>query len=99
MCPIVLSHIVIGDGSFNKEDKRIRIFTNSFTYQECIILSNSINNNCNIKSRVLFDRTGLKNDDQYIITIGRKELKKVQKLLSMHIHSSMIYKIGYPVYN
>ena len=94
MCPIVLAHLIMGDGSFSKVDNRIRIFTNSFTFQECCLLADSITKNCDIECRVLFDRVGKKNEKQYILTIGKKQLTKVQTVLAPHMHKSMIYKIG-----
>jgi len=94
MCPIVLAHLIMGDGTFSKKDKRIRISTYNFTFNECNMLADSITKNCNINCKVLFDRVNSKNQKQYILTIGKKELIKVQKNVSIHMHKSMLYRIG-----
>lgn len=40
-----------GDGNFGK-DGRVRIYT----YKECVLLSNSIKENCFLKCEVIYDR-------------------------------------------
>lgn len=94
ICPIVLAHLIIGDGSFNKTDQRIRIYTNHFSFEECDILANSIINNCKINCKVLYDRTSTSGQKQYILTIGKKELIKLQNIVKYHIHDSILYRIG-----
>lgn len=48
-----------------KVSKGLKLSTNSFTYNECLILINALNNNFNIKSSI--QSAGYK--DQYIIYI------------------------------
>lgn len=96
LCPIVLAHLIMGDGTFSSKDSRVRIYTNHFSYQECNILANAITQNCDVQCKVLFDRIGgsSKNEKQYILTIGKNQLRKLQELVSPHMHSSMLYRIG-----
>lgn len=94
LCPIVLAHLIIGDGTFSHKDGRIRIYTNHFSLLECNMLANAIVTNCNIQCKVLFDRVGRSGDKQYILTIGKKELIKLQGMVSHHMHKSMLYRIG-----
>jgi len=94
LCPIVLAHLIIGDGTFSSKDGRIRIYTNHFTFEECDILANAITLNCSIQCKVIFDRKGKTGDNQYILTIGKNQLIRLQEILSPHIHSSILYRIG-----
>lgn len=96
LCPIVLAHLIMGDGTFSAKDSRIRIYTNHFSFQECSLLAQAITLNCNIECKVLFDRIGGRSDGdkQYILTIGKNQLIKLQELVSPHMHSSMLYRIG-----
>lgn len=73
---------------------RVRIYTNNYTLEECILLRDSIKNNCGIKCEVLFDRVGKNKENQYILTIGKTELKKLQSLVKPYMHISMLYRVG-----
>jgi hypothetical protein len=96
LCPIVLAHLIMGDGTFSAKDSRIRIYTNHFSFEECNLLADAITHNCNIHCKVLFDRIGgpSGDDKQYILTIGKNQLIKLQELVSPHMHTSMLYRIG-----
>ena len=93
MCEIVLAHFIMGDGNYGK-DGRVRIYTNNYTLEECILLRDSIKNNCGVKCEVLFDRLGKDKKKQYILTIGKTELKNLQSLVKPYMHSSMLYRVG-----
>ncbi len=93
MCEIVLAHFIMGDGNYG-QDGRVRIYTNNYTLEECILLRDSIQENCDVKCEVLFDRVGKDKKDQYILTIGKIELKKLQSLVKPYMHSSMLYRVG-----
>jgi len=77
------------DGNFDKNRKRIRIYTNSFQKDEVQNLALAINNKLGIYTGVLYDRK-----DQWILTIGTKNLKLLRNIVSPHFHSSMLYRIG-----
>lgn len=94
ICPIVLAHLIIGDGNFSKSDIRTRIYTNHFSFEECTLLASAITNNCNIQCEVLFDRVSKGGNKQYILTIGKMQLHKLQVLVRPYMHESMLYKIG-----
>ena len=74
--PIVLVYLIMSDGNFDKSRNRIRIYTNSFTKQEVEILAESIKIKLGIYVGVLHDRK-----DQWIITIGAKQLELLRKLV------------------
>ena len=89
MNPIVLAYLIMSDGNFDKSRNRIRIYTNSFTKQEVEILAESIKNKLGIYVGVLHDRK-----DQWIITIGAKQLELLRKLVLPYFEKSMLYRIG-----
>lgn len=91
--PICLAHFIMGDGNYYK-DGRIRIYTNQYTFDECILLRNRIIKGCNTQCEVLFDRIGKHGRKQYILTIGKMELRKVQSMLVPFMHKTMLYRIG-----
>ena len=89
MSPVVLTFLIMGDGNFDKGRNRIRIYTNSFTHSDTILLAKAIKNKLNINCSVLHDR-----NNQYIITIGAKQLPLLREIVADHIHPSMLYRIG-----
>ena len=86
---IVLAFLIMGDGNFDKWRNRVRIYTNSFSKQEVENLSLAINYKLGIYVGVLYDRK-----DQWILTIGAKNLELLRNTVSVHFHSSMLYRIG-----
>jgi hypothetical protein len=89
MDPIVLAYLIQGDGNYDKGRNRVRIYTNSYSKTEVEILAKSINSKLNIYTAVLLDIK-----DQYILTIGAKNLEKLRNIVTPHFHSSMLYRIG-----
>lgn len=89
MNPIVLAYLIMSDGNYDKSRNRIRIYTNSFTKQEVEILAESIKFKLGIYVGVLHDRK-----DQWILTIGAKQLELLRKLVLPYFEKSMLYRIG-----
>lgn len=89
MDPIVLAYLIQGDGNFDKGRNWVRIYTNSFSKSEVESLALAINTKLKIYTGVLLDRK-----DQWILTIGAKNLDLLRKLVSPHFHPSMLYRIG-----
>jgi len=87
--PVVLSYLIMSDGNFDKGRNRLRIYTNSFKKQEVEMLANAINTKFGIYTAILHDRK-----DQWIITIGAKELTSLRKIVSPYFHPSMLYRLG-----
>ena len=86
--PVVLAHLIMGDGNFKLNTKQIRIYTNSFSKKEVELLSIAINKNINIKTDVVHDRK-----DQFILIIRNTEIDKTKLLIKNYMHESMLYKI------
>ena len=89
MDPIVLAYLLMSDGNFDKNRNRVRIFTNSFTKEEVQILADAINAKLGIYVGVLHDRK-----DQWIITIGAKQLDLLRQTVSIHFTPCMLYRLG-----
>ena len=88
MSPIVLAHLLMGDGNLKQPDKIIRIYTNSFTQEEVNLLASAITRRLNILTKVVHDR-----NNQYMVTISKSQLPLVQEILKPYMHPSMYYKI------
>ena len=89
MDPIVLAYLIQGDGNFDKNRNRVRIYTNSYKKQEVENLALAINTKLNIYTAPLYDRK-----DQWILTIGAKNLDLLRSLVLPHFHSSISYRLG-----
>jgi len=87
--PVVLAYLIMSDGNFDKGRNRVRIYTNSFKKQEVEMLAHAINTKFGIYTAILHDRK-----DQWIITIGAKELSSLRYLVSQYFHPSMLYRLG-----
>nr|AMX22316.1 LAGLIDADG endonuclease [Cryphonectria parasitica] len=87
--PVVLAHLIMGDGNLKMPDKIIRIYTNSFTKSDVELLAKAINKKLGIAAKATLDR-----NDQYMITISKSQLSLVIAQLKTHMHSSMSYKLG-----
>lgn len=89
MNPIVLSYLIMSDGNFDVGRNRVRIYTNSFTKTEVELLASAIKEKVGIYVGVLHDRK-----DQYILTIGAKQLSLLREKCQPHFEQSMLYRLG-----
>jgi len=89
MSPVVLAHLIMGDGNIKLPDKIIRIYTNSFTKTEVELLALAITKKLNVIAKVSHDR-----NNQYMITISKSQLPLVIQHLKAHMHPAMSYKLG-----
>lgn len=87
--PIVLAYLIMTDGNFDKSRNRIRIYTNSYTKEDVERLASSIHSKLGIYVGVLHDRR-----DQWILTIGAKQLTLVREIVTPHFEPSMLYRLG-----
>ena len=86
---VVLAYLIMTDGNFDKSRKRVRIYTNSYIKEDVERLANAISIKLGIYAGVLHDRK-----DQWIITIGSKQLPLLREIVSSHFEPSMLYRIG-----
>ena len=87
--PVVLAHLIRGDGNIKPNDKIIRIYTNSFSKQDVERLAKAITNKLGIVTKALYER-----NYQYILTISRNQLETVRSLVLPYMHVIMLYKLG-----
>ena len=87
--PIVLAYLIQGDGNYDKSRNMVRIYTNIFSKQEVENLALAINTRLNIYTGVLHDRK-----DQWILTIGAKELKFCREITIKYFQPTMLYRLG-----
>jgi ubiquinol-cytochrome c reductase cytochrome b subunit len=68
----------------------LKFCTNSFSYNDCLLLIKALNNNFNIKASI--QSTGKK--DQYIIYILKESMIDLKNIVSPYIVPEMRYKLN-----
>lgn len=86
---VVLAYLIMTDGNFDKGRNRLRIYTNSYNKEDVERLASAINTNLDIYAAVLYDRK-----NQWIITIGAKQLPLLREKVETFFEPSMLYRIG-----
>jgi len=89
MDPIVLAYLIMTDGNFDKGRNRVRIYTNSYSKDDVQRLALIIKEKFDIYTGVLHDR-----NNQWILTIGAKNLELLRSIVNPHFQPSMRYRIG-----
>lgn len=87
MTPLALAIWIMDDGA--KIGKGIKFFTNSFSYNDCLLLIKALNNNFNIKASI--QSAGKK--DQYWIYIWKESMTDLINIISPYIIHEMKYKL------
>ena len=93
MSPIVLAHLIMGDGNYHVAEQYVRIYTNGFTHADCIRLAASITT-LGIPTTVRKDKVGLNGEQQYLLAINKPYMSKLREVVVPHMHSSMLYRVG-----
>ena len=88
LTPLALAIWIMDDGA--KVGKGLKFSTNSFTYNECLILVKALSDNFNIKASI--QSTGSNN--QYIIYIWKESMNDLVNIVSPYIIPEMKYKIN-----
>jgi len=87
LTPLALAVWIMDDGS--KVGKGLKFSTNSFSYEDCLILVNVLSKKFCIKSSI--QKAGSK--DQYIIYIWKESMYDLKTIVSPYIIPEMKYKI------
>jgi len=87
LSPLALAIWIMDDGS--KVSKGLKLCTNSFSYSDCLLLINVLNQIYGLKSSV--HSAGA--PEQYVIYIWTESMPRLRKIIEPHMHSSMKYKI------
>jgi hypothetical protein len=72
-----------------KVNKSLKLCTNSFSYSDCLFLSDILFKNFSLKSSI--QSAGA--PDQYNIYILKSSMDDLRKIVLPYIHSSMKYKL------
>jgi ubiquinol-cytochrome c reductase cytochrome b subunit len=89
LTPLALAIWIMDDGS--KVGKGLKLCTNSFSYEECLLLKNVLDHNFSLK--VTVHSAGFLNKDQYVIYIWKESMPLLRKLINDLIIPEMKYKI------
>lgn len=87
LTPLALAIWIMDDGA--KVGKGLKFSTNSFTYNECLILIKALNDNFNIKASIQSAGSG----NKYIIYIWKESMDDLRNIVSPYIIPEMKYKI------
>lgn len=88
LTPLALAIWIMDDGA--KVGKGLKFSTNSFTYNECLILVKALNDNFNIKASI----QSAGSNNQYIIYIWKESMDDLRNIVSPYIIPEMKYKIN-----
>ncbi len=88
LTPLALAIWIMDDGA--KVGKSLKLSTNSFTYNECLILVKALNDNFNIKASI----QSAGSNNQYIIYIWKESMIDLRNIISLYIIPEMKYKIN-----
>lgn len=86
LTPLALAIWIMDDGA--KVHKGLKLCTNSFTFNECLILIKALNDNFNLKASI----QGAGAPNQYIIYIFTESMDDLRKIVAPYIVPGMKYK-------
>lgn len=87
LTPLALAIWIMDDGA--KVSKGLKLCTNSFTYEECVLLANVLYNKYKLKASV----QSAGSENQYIVYIWKQSLIDLSKIVYPYIIPEMRYKI------
>lgn len=88
LTPLALAIWIMDDGG--RVGKGLKFSTNSFSYEDCLLLSNVLFDKYNLRTSV--QSAGVEN--QYIIYVFKESMPALRELVQPYIVSSMLYKLG-----
>nr|AUN28142.1 hypothetical protein [Malassezia pachydermatis] len=87
LTPLALAIWVMDDGA--RVGKSLKFCTNSFSYEDCLYLSQILSKLYDIKTSI--HNAGKEN--QYVIYILKESMPTLRSIVKKHMVSSMLYKI------
>lgn len=94
MTPIVLAHLIMSDGSYNKIGGEVFIYVNAYSYEDCKRLAASITA-MGVNTTVRTDRYGADGTTkQYKLAIVKSQLPALHSLVVPHMYKGMLYRVG-----
>jgi ubiquinol-cytochrome c reductase cytochrome b subunit len=88
LTPLALAIWIMDNGA--KVGNGLKFSTNSFSYNDCLLLIKALNDNFNIKASI--QSAGSK--DQYVIFIWKESMDELRSIVSQYIISEMKYKLN-----
>jgi hypothetical protein len=88
-----IAYWIMGDGTYDKQNKAIKISTESFSETEVKTLQEILLSKYNIRSNKYYSNKS-KNLEQYIIYIPRKDSINLSVLVYPYFTNNMLYKLG-----
>src|SRR5690606_14896702 len=89
LTPRALAYWIASDGSYNKINGSITLYTNSFSLEEIHILKNVIFSNFNIK--VTINKKIL---NQYTLRFSKYDVPRLREIVFSDFPPSLLYRIG-----
>ena len=86
--PLGLAVWIMDDGTYDYNGNRINIATEHLSYEEHLLIKEWFENKFNISSKIY------KHKNQFYISFGVKETKKLIEIIKPFVIPSMRYKIG-----
>ena len=88
LTPLALAIWIMDDGG--RVGKGLKFATNSFSYEDCLLLSNVLFDKYNLRTSV--QSAGVEN--QYIIYVFKESMPALREIVQPYMVSSMLYKLG-----
>jgi len=89
LTPLALAIWIMDDGS--KVSQGLKLSTNSFTYEDCLLLIQVLNENFSIKATI--QSAGIVGKDQYVIYVWKESMSILREKIDNYVIPEMKYKI------
>jgi hypothetical protein len=83
-----LAFWIMDDGSLQKDKKTMILHTQSYSYEENLILSKELNEKFNFQTKVISHKK-----IYWVIQFSNKDAKNLSNLIEPHLHPSMLSKL------
>lgn len=90
LTPIALAHLIMGDGDARPHG--LIICSNSYSIQDVVQLMNALTIRYRLDCNLRLKRQN--NKIEYMIYIRQHSMPLLRTIISHHMHSSMVYKLG-----
>lgn len=89
---VSLAFYIMGDGNYNPVKKVCRFSLNSYTKEEVILFSKTLEMKWGVKTRI--EKESKLKPNQYRLIVNTSQISLLQNIVKNHMHPSMLYRIG-----
>ena len=89
--PVGLAHWIMGDGFWN--GKTVIICTDNFTYEEVVLLADTITENFNLIVKVI-KRTSDNGNKRWRLRFSQRSIEKLREIVVPYFIPEMLYKLN-----